>query len=154
MTTNLGTDLMRKGGLGFGEQQATADYETIKTRMLDEIKRLFKPEFLNRVDEIVVFRPLTREDVTRILELEVAQVKQRVAAKGLTLLLTPEARDFLIEKGYDPALGARPMRRAVQRHLEDPLAEEILRGEWSGTDRVEVVRGPSGLSFRAAVPAP
>jgi ATP-dependent Clp protease ATP-binding subunit ClpC len=153
LTTNLGADFIRKGGLGFAESSEAMDYETLKVRMLDEVKRLFRPEFINRIDEIVVFRQLTREDTVRILDLEVAKVRGRVATKGIDLVLTREAQEFLLEKGFDPAMGARPLRRAVQRYLEDPLAEEILRGDLAGADKVEVIRGDGGLVFRTAVAA-
>jgi len=153
LTTNLGADFIRKGGLGFNESSEAMDYETLKARMLDEVKRLFKPEFINRIDEIVVFRQLTREDTVRILSLEVGKVRRRIATKGIDLVLTPEADAFLLEKGFDPAMGARPLRRAVQRFLEDPLAEEILRGDLAGAEKVEVIRGDGGLVFRVAVAA-
>jgi ATP-dependent Clp protease ATP-binding subunit ClpC len=149
LTTNLGTDFTRKAGLGFTDSREAVDYDTLKGRMLEEIKRVLKPEFLNRVDETVVFRPLGRDDVLKILDLEVAKVAARAAAKGIALHLGADARDFLIEKGYDPALGARPLRRAVQRYLEDPLAEELLRGELADIDKLEVIKDQAGLAFRA-----
>ncbi len=153
LTTNLGADFIRKGGLGFTESSEAMDYETLKARMLEEVKRLFKPEFINRIDEIVVFRQLSREDTVRILELEVRKVHDRVSAKGIDLVLARDAQEFLLEKGFDPAMGARPLRRAVQRYLEDPLAEEILRGDLAGAEKVEVIRGDGGLVFRVAVAA-
>ncbi len=153
LTTNLGADFIRKGGLGFTESSEAMDYETLKARMLDEVKRLFKPEFINRLDEIVVFRQLTREDTVRILGLEIDKVRRRVASKGIELVLTTDAQSFLLEKGFDPSMGARPLRRAVQRFLEDPLAEEILRGDLAGAAKVEVIRGDGGLAFRVAVAA-
>ena len=153
LTTNLGSDFIRKGGLGFTESSEAMDYDTLKVRMLDEVRRLFKPEFINRIDEIVVFRQLSREDTVRILRLEVGKVRRRVAAKGIDLELTADAEAFLLEKGFDPAMGARPLRRAVQRFLEDPLAEEILRGDLTGAEKVEVIRGDGGLAFRVAVAA-
>jgi ATP-dependent Clp protease ATP-binding subunit ClpC len=90
--------------------------------------------------------------VVTILGLELAKVRQRLASRGTEIVLAPAAQDFLIEKGYDPALGARPLRRAIQRHLEDPLAEELLRGTLGAAERVEVVRAEAGLAFQAAVP--
>ena len=148
LTTNLGADFIRKGGLGFTESTEMVDYETLKVRMLDEVKRLFRPEFINRIDDIVVFRQLTREDTVKILELEVSKVKGRVLAKGIEMTLTPDAQDFLLTKGFDQAMGARPLRRAVQRFLEDPLAEEFLRGDLQGAEKVEVVKADAGLAFR------
>jgi ATP-dependent Clp protease ATP-binding subunit ClpC len=153
LTTNLGSDFIRKGGLGFTESSESVDYETLKIRMLDEVKRVFKPEFINRIDDLVVFRQLGREDTVKILALEVAKVKGRLAAKGIDLRLAPDAQEFLLEKGFDQAMGARPLRRAVQRYLEDPLAEEILRGDLQGAETVEVVKADGGLAFRVVAGA-
>ncbi len=133
LTSNLGAEFTRKGAsLGFTTGDAREDYESLKQKMLEEAKRVFKPELLNRIDEIIVFRPLGREELVQILDLEMEKVRQRLAARGLQLKLTPEARDFLISQGYNPQYGARPMRRAVERYLEDPLAEHILRGDLHG----------------------
>jgi len=138
MTSNLGAELLRKGGsLGFMEQSESISYEKLREEMLEECKKVFKPELVNRIDELIVFRQLNRDDVVKILDLEVGKVAQRLAAKHIALQLTEEARNFLIEKGYDPQFGARPLRRAIERHLEDMLAEEILRGR-VGPDGVEV----------------
>ena len=147
LTTNLGSDFIRKGGLGFTESGSAMDYETLKTRMLEEVRRLFKPEFLNRLDEIVVFRQFDRPEMVRILGLEIKKVKSRLQAKGIELVMTPESEDFLLEKGFDQAMGARPLRRAVQRFLEDPLAEEILRGDLLDAGKVNVIKGDGGLVF-------
>ena len=95
---------------------------------MDEAKKTFRPEFLNRLDDIIVFRALTKPDLIQILELEIDKVMQRLKARNILLQLDEKAKDFLVSKGYDPLYGARPMRRAVERSLEDPLAEEILRG--------------------------
>ena len=150
LTTNLGSDFIRKGGLGFTESGSSVDYEGVKVRMMDEVKRLFKPEFLNRIDEIVVFRQFDRPEMVRILELEVRKVKARLESKGIHLVLAPEAEEFLLEKGFDQAMGARPLRRAVQRYLEDPLAEEILRGDLRDAGQVNVIKGDGGLVFQVA----
>jgi ATP-dependent Clp protease ATP-binding subunit ClpC len=150
LTTNLGSDFIRKGGLGFSESSDGVDYETLKARMLDEVKRLFKPEFINRIDEIVVFRQLTRNDTVKILDLEIGKVRTRLLSKGIALQLAADAQDFLLSKGFDQAMGARPLRRAVQRYLEDPLAEEILRGDLQGAKQVEVVKAGAGLAFKVA----
>lgn len=148
MTSNLGADFIRKGGkLGFGEKSEDADYETLKSRMLEESKRVFKPELLNRIDDIVVFRQLVREDVIKILEIEVDKVRARLAQKNIEIRLTDSAKDFLINKGYDPAFGARPLRRAIEKYLEDPLAEEILRGNIHESEIVEVTAADDRLQF-------
>jgi ATP-dependent Clp protease ATP-binding subunit ClpC len=150
LTTNLGSDFIRKGGLGFTESGAAMDYATLKSRMLEEVKRMFKPEFLNRIDEIVVFRQFERPEMVRILELEVRKVKSRLESRGIQLTLAPEAQEFLLEKGFDPSMGARPLRRAVQRFLEDPMAEEILRGDFRDAGKVNVIKGDGGLVFSIA----
>ncbi|MEI8138737.1 MAG: ATP-dependent Clp protease ATP-binding subunit [bacterium] len=149
LTTNLGSDFIRKGGLGFTEASSVMNYETLKSRMLEEVKRVFKPEFLNRIDEIVVFRQFERPEMIRILELEIRKVTDRLDRKGIHLELTPEAQEFLLQKGFDHAMGARPLRRAVQRYLEDPLAEDILRGDFVGAEKVSVRTGDGGLVFSA-----
>ena len=147
MTSNIGADLIRKGsGLGFGEATLNADYDRLKMHMLEESKRAFKPELLNRIDDIIVFRQLNREDVSQILDLEVSKVKERLATRKIELHLTVSAREFLIGKGFDPTYGARPLRRAVERYLEDPLAEEILRGHLT-TEGVEVTAEGDRLKF-------
>jgi len=149
LTSNLGADFLRRGRqLGFDEGGAEADYEKLKTQMLDESKRVFKPELLNRLDEIIVFRQLVKGDVQNILDLEVRKVRDRLAARKIELHLTESANDFLIRKGFDPALGARPLRRAVERYLEDPLAEEILRGNIGNAEAVEVTATEDALKFQ------
>jgi ATP-dependent Clp protease ATP-binding subunit ClpC len=148
MTSNIGADLIRKGsGLGFGERSANADYARLKTQMLEEAKRAFKPELLNRIDDIIVFRQLTREDVMQILDIEVKKVQDRLAARKVELHLADSAREFLLAKGFDPAYGARPLRRAVERYLEDPLAEEILRGNLTQAEAIEVSADGDRLKF-------
>ncbi len=148
MTSNLGADFIRKGGkLGFGEASEDADYETLKNRMMEEAKRVFKPELINRIDDTIVFRQLNKDDVIRILDVEMVKVRKRLAAKAIELHLTDSAREFLIGKGYDPAFGARPLRRAIERYLEDPLAEEILRGNIHAAETVEVTADGNKLQF-------
>ncbi len=154
MTSNLGAEFLRKGGgLGFGGTDEAADYAALKGRMIEESRKVFKPELINRIDEIIVFRPLVREDLIRILDLETEKVRQRLAARKIELKLSAEARDFLIAKGHDPQFGARPMRRSVQRYLEDPLAEHILRGGVTG-DAVEVRVEGDRLVFEQPAAAP
>jgi ATP-dependent Clp protease ATP-binding subunit ClpC len=159
LTSNLGAEFARKGGaLGFGGGDESADYETLKERMVEEAKKIFKPELLNRIDDIIVFRPLSRDELVRILDLEIDKVRARLAAKKLELRLTPEAREFLIARGYDPQYGARPMRRAVEHYLEDALAENLLRGTLaeSGVVEARVENGEIrfGLLAEADRPAP
>lgn len=130
MTSNVGADLLQKGSsLGFGGVDAAADFEKIKDRISDETKRVFKPEFLNRITEMVVFHSLTKDDLKKIVDLELNKVFKRLEEQDICLSVTNGAKDYLIENGYDEKFGARPLRRAIERHLEDPLAEAILRGD-------------------------
>ena len=119
---------------------------------MDEAKRLFRPEFLNRLDDIIVFRSLTKPDLVKILDLEISKVMERLKSKKLQLSLDEKAKDFLVEKGYDPTFGARPMRRAVERFLEDPLAEEILKGNLHEGEPVQVTMDEGKLRFVQNVP--
>jgi ATP-dependent Clp protease ATP-binding subunit ClpC len=128
LTSNLGFDYAKQGkGLGFIRESVGDDYERLKTQLMNEAKQVFKPELLNRFDDVIVFRKLEREDVVRILEIELGKVRGRLATKGVTIELTPESSAFLVDKGFDAALGARPLRRAIERFLEDPLADEMLK---------------------------
>ena len=148
LTSNLGLDSTRKiGGLGFGDTSDDTDFAHMKKFMIDEAKRVFKPELINRFDDIIVFRQLTKKDVAGILDIEMAKVKERLDAKRKHLRLAKSAREFLINKGFDRSLGARPLRRAIERHVEDPLAESILRGEFPGEATINVTAGDDALVF-------
>ncbi|MDQ2659220.1 MAG: ATP-dependent Clp protease ATP-binding subunit, partial [Verrucomicrobiota bacterium] len=139
MTSNVGADLIkRQTTMGFGAPKDAGDYDTMRDKILEETKRVFKPEFLNRLDEIIVFHTLSKPDLMHIVDLEVNKVKARLRIKEIEIVLDTPAHDFVIEKGYDPTYGARPMRRAVEKYLEDPLAEELLRGAVKAGDLVEV----------------
>ncbi|MCL1840526.1 MAG: ATP-dependent Clp protease ATP-binding subunit [Propionibacteriaceae bacterium] len=131
MTTNLGTrDISKSVSLGFARaNDEAASYETMKAKVSDELKQHFRPEFLNRVDEIVVFHQLSLEDIEQIVDLMVKQLEQRLADHDMGIELTVAARHLIAQRGFDPVLGARPLRRAIQRDIEDPLAERILYGE-------------------------
>src|SRR5437868_12795668 len=149
MTSNVGADLLKKQTvMGFGAPMEGHDYDSMRDKILDETKRVFKPEFLNRLDEIIVFHSLGKPELLRIVELETNKVLTRIKAKDVHIDLQQSAKEFLIEKGYDPQYGARPMRRAVERFLEDPLAEELLRGNVKAGDKVEVAAVDGKLSFR------
>jgi ATP-dependent Clp protease ATP-binding subunit ClpC len=155
MTSNVGADIMRKNMvMGFGVKSDESNYEQMKEKMLAEAKRIFKPEFMNRLDDLIVFHSLTRDDLTKIVDIEVAKVLTRLKPREITFRLTPEASAFLIEKGYDPAYGARPLRRAVERFLEDPMAEEILRGTIKNGDFVIVGEKDKALTFTVGVDNP
>ncbi|MGC1321089.1 MAG: ATP-dependent Clp protease ATP-binding subunit [Candidatus Udaeobacter sp.] len=149
MTSNVGAELLKKQTvMGFGAPSEGHDYDSMRDKILDETKRVFKPEFLNRLDEIIVFHSLGKPELLRIVDLEVDKVLTRIKAKDVHIDLQQSAKEFLIDKGYDPQYGARPMRRAVERFLEDPLAEELLRGNVKPGDRVDVVAGDGKLSFQ------
>jgi ATP-dependent Clp protease ATP-binding subunit ClpC len=151
MTSNVGAELIkRQTALGFGAASGEASYEGMRTKILDESKRVFKPEFLNRLDDLIVFHMLERDDLARIVNLEVKKVVDRIRAKDIHVQLDPTAVEFLIDKGYDPDYGARPMRRAVERFLEDPLAEELLRGNIKSGDTLEVHSAGEKLGFKVS----
>ena len=148
MTSNVGADLIRRQTtLGFGAPKLDDNYDVMRDKIMEETKRVFKPEFLNRLDDTIVFHTLSKPDLIQIVDLEVAKVIQRIKAKDILLILEESAKEFLIEKGYDPLYGARPMRRAVERHLEDPLAEELLRGNIKTHENIFVKRDGEKLAF-------
>jgi len=150
MTSNIGADLIKGGGgFGFGKRDTEVSYENIKNVLGKEIERFFRPEFINRLDEVIVFKPLTRDDLVDIVGNEVDQVSKRLAGRGLTLELDAAARDFLIDKGYNPDFGARPLRRAIGTYIEDPLSEMILSGDLKNKGLVKVSRkeGADNLFF-------
>jgi ATP-dependent Clp protease ATP-binding subunit ClpC len=152
MTSNVGAELLKKQTtMGFAAPREGHDYDSMREKILDETKRVFKPEFLNRLDEIIVFHSLTKENILQIVDLEVAKVKARLKAKEVEIVLDSIAHEFVIEKGYDPNYGARPMRRAVERFLEDPLAEEILRGNVKAGTQVQVTATDGKLVFQSDV---
>ncbi|MEI6351032.1 MAG: ATP-dependent Clp protease ATP-binding subunit [Verrucomicrobiota bacterium] len=155
MTTNVGADLIKKQTtLGFGAPRGDdAGYDVMRDKILEESKRVFKPEFLNRLDDLIVFHTLTRTDLVQIVDLEVAKVTKRLKARDIHIELDEAAHEFLIDKGYDPAYGARPMRRAVERYLEDPLAEELLRGNIKVGETITVSTGNDKLTFSVPHPA-
>jgi ATP-dependent Clp protease ATP-binding subunit ClpC len=149
LTSNVGAELIKKQTtLGFGAPTLDGSHDTMRDKILEESKRVFKPEFLNRIDDIIVFHSLSKEMLSRIVDLEVAKVSLRIKEKEVTVVLDAAAHELLIEKGYDPTYGARPMRRAVERYLEDPMAEEILRGSIKAGDQVAVTRHGEKLSFQ------
>jgi ATP-dependent Clp protease ATP-binding subunit ClpC len=150
MTSNVGAEMIkRQTSLGFGATTGSESYEQMRDKILEESKRTFKPEFLNRLDDMIVFHTLSRQDLGKIVELEVAKVIGRVGTKAIKVQLDPSAVEFLIDKGYDPIYGARPMRRAVEKYLEDPLAEELLRGSIKSGDTLDVHAVGQSLEFRA-----
>jgi ATP-dependent Clp protease ATP-binding subunit ClpC len=157
MTSNVGAEtLKRQTTMGFGAVKPIGEheYDTMRDKLLEEAKKTFKPEFINRLDDIIVFHQLTKLDLMKIVDLEVNKVLKRVKAKEVHVELETTAKEFLIEKGYDPMYGARPMRRAVERYLEDPFAEELLRGNVKPGDTVHVVAEDGKLVFKAVEATP
>ena len=150
MTSNCGAaNIMSPKRLGFGaSSDAKANYEQMKAKVMEDVKQSFKPEFLNRIDEIIVFHPLYKEDMKAILDIMLRSVTSRVMENmELKLKVTDEAQDYLIDKGFDEKYGARPLRRALQTYLEDSMAEEILEGRIERGDSVTVEKGENGLKF-------
>ena len=143
MTSNIGSDIIRSSaGVGFRKQTEEATYETIKKQLMGEVERHFRPEFLNRVDDTIVFRTLSRADLYEIIELELHKIMERLASRDIELVLSQEATDLLIDKGFNPDFGARPLRRALENLLEDRLSEELLQGHLrAGKVRVGVEDG-------------
>ncbi|MDR1009926.1 MAG: ATP-dependent Clp protease ATP-binding subunit [Opitutaceae bacterium] len=156
MTSNVGAALLqRQTSMGFAAATSGfTDHEKMREKVLEEAKRVFRPEFLNRVSDIVFFRPLDKADITKIVDIEVAKFAKRLVERKITLNFTPEAKTLLIDKGYDEKYGARPLRRAVEHYLEDPLAEAILRGDIKDGAPVEITRDGEKLAFtQPAVPS-
>jgi len=148
MTSNVGAELIRRtGSLGFKTQKEEITYQEMKDKLLEEVKRTFKPEFLNRIDDIIVFRPLVKEDLEKIIEIEIGFVAQRLKDQGMALEVAPQAKDFLIEKGFDPVFGARPLKRTIQRFLEDPLASDIISKRFKEGSAIKVSRKNEELVF-------
>jgi ATP-dependent Clp protease ATP-binding subunit ClpC len=139
MTTNIGAEqITGRDPFGFTKKDSAAGYEKMKAMLKQEMERNFRPEFLNRVDDIIVFRSLTREDLKAIIDIELGKVSKRLKEKGFNLVMSEEAKELLIEKGTSLEFGARPLRRAIEHLLEDPLSEELLRGKFEGKDTVTV----------------
>jgi ATP-dependent Clp protease ATP-binding subunit ClpC len=142
MTSNIGaSEIAKNTGLGFTVSDETGiTYEDMKNRIMGELKKVFRPEFLNRIDEVIVFHKLTKDEVKEIVELLLKHLRSTLAERDLSLNLSDEAADVLVDKGWDPSMGARPLRRAIQRHLEDPLADEVLARSMEPGSTVEVER--------------
>jgi len=148
MTSNVGAELIRKtGSLGFKAQKEEITYQEMKEKLLEEVKRTFKPEFLNRIDDTIVFRQLSKEDLERIIDIEVGFVAERLREQNISLEVTKEAKEFLIEKGFDPVFGARPLKRTIQRYLEDSLAQDIISRRFKEGSKINVIRKNQELVF-------
>jgi ATP-dependent Clp protease ATP-binding subunit ClpC len=155
MTSNIGTrQFTLHTNLGFAKSgDPTFAYDRMKETVLNELKRAFNPELVNRIDEVTVFHPLTIEHMRSIVELMLARLQAQLGEKQMRLQVDDSAKEFLIQQGFDPNYGARPLRRAIQRYLEDALAEEVLRGRFAEGHTIRVVKGdPAELQFEAATP--
>jgi ATP-dependent Clp protease ATP-binding subunit ClpC len=139
MTTNAGAEAIKnEAAFGFAKPDQDATYESMKGRVVDEIEKVFRPEFINRVNDIIVFRHLNEEDLKHVVDLELTKVRDRLKEKGLVVELSDEAKEFLVKKGSNTDYGARPLRRAIETFVEDPLAEELLKGEFAGKDVIKI----------------
>jgi ATP-dependent Clp protease ATP-binding subunit ClpC len=153
MTSNIGAELIKnKAGFGFAPRSEEADYQKMKKTLLSEIERYFRPEFINRLDDVIVFRPLSRENLIGIVEYELKKVRGRLKDREMSVDLDEKAKDFLIEKGYNPDFGARPLRRAIEQFLEDPLSEAILRGELKAGQLIRITREEGADSLKILTP--
>ncbi len=151
MTSNLGTSLIGKRITpGFMQEGDDATYEKMKDRVMEELKRGFRPEFINRIDDIIVFHSLTLAHIQQIIRMMIGRINKQLTEKGIELVLTPAAEASLVEKGYDPTYGARQLRRTIQKHVEDPLAEAIVRGQVPESARIEVDVEGVNFVFREA----
>ncbi|RKY86927.1 ATP-dependent Clp protease ATP-binding subunit, partial [candidate division KSB1 bacterium] len=149
MTSNLGVrDIQKSGGIGFATRtDEQSSYEVMKEKIITEVKRVFNPEFLNRVDEIVVFRQLTRQDMMKIVDIVMNDVAKRLKERDIEITLTGGAKEYIVEKGFDPVFGARPLKRTIQSLVEDPLAEELLKGKFQDGSHIQIRKKKSGLEF-------
>jgi ATP-dependent Clp protease ATP-binding subunit ClpC len=153
MTSNLGTQLIGKRTQpGFLQESQEESYERMKERVMEELKRAFRPEFLNRIDDIIVFHPLSAEHIKGIIRLMIGRIDAQLSGKGMQIVLTAAAEDLLVRKGYDPIYGARQMRRTIQKHIEDPLAEAIVRGQFAEGTRIEIDGDGESFVFREREP--
>jgi ATP-dependent Clp protease ATP-binding subunit ClpC len=151
MTTNAGAEAIKnESAFGFAKPDSDSSYESMKSRVMDQIERVFRPEFLNRLDDTIIFRHLTTDDLKLVIDFEMSKVRERLMDRGLALELTDEAKEFLIKTGSNLDYGARPLRRALESRIEDPLAEELLQGTFEGKDTimVDVIKNDEGKIMR------
>ena len=142
MTSNLGADLIRKGTeIGFGVVEGSLDYDRIKEKIESEVKKRFKPEFLNRLNDVIIFHPLNKDSLLHVIELEIKKVQKRLRSRHIDIFIDDEAKKFLVDKGFQPEMGARPLRRTIEQYLEDPLAEKLLNNPNEGRKCMVTVEG-------------
>jgi len=162
MTSNIGADMIKKGtALGFAlkrdeETEERQSYEDMRKKLTDSLKKVFRPEFLNRLEAVVVFRSLNKDDIKKIVSIELDKVAERLKEHHLALSATPAALTAFADQGYDAEFGARPLRRVIQQKVEDPLSDKLLSGEFTDGDAIVVDAAPDGdiVLVRAAVPEP
>jgi ATP-dependent Clp protease ATP-binding subunit ClpC len=161
MTSNIGaSEIARNTPLGFAvsDDETGITYEDMKNRIMGELKKVFRPEFLNRIDDVIVFHKLAKDEIKQIVELLLRRIRESLRERELQLELTEDAKDLLVEKGWDPSMGARPLRRAIQRFIEDPLADFVLRAELIPGATVMVDKAPEGdereVSIEIVAPKP
>jgi len=159
MTTNAGADAIKnESAFGFQRPEDDASYDSMKERVNEQIEKVFRPEFLNRVDDVIIFRHLTVENLKSVVHIELSKVRERLLKRGLDLRLTDEATQFLVKKGSNTDFGARPLRRAIENFVEDPLSEELLKGEFQGMDTITVdvreIGGKKQLKFEGKLSQP
>jgi len=150
MTSNIGADLIKSGGasgFGYGKKDEQQGFDNMKKTLTRETEKFFRPEFIGRLDDTIIFRPLSKDNLYSIIEFEIKKVSKRLVELGVKLEMTQEAKDFLIDKGYNTDFGARPLRRAIEQFVEDPLSESILRGQYKGFDIVRITRDNESLRF-------
>ena len=145
--------IKRQTSIGFAlkkdeETEERLAYDEMRKKLLDSLKRVFRPEFINRLDSVIVFRSLNKEDIQKIVELELAKVSHRLVEHDLTLTATPRALDILAELGYDPDMGARPLRRVIQQKVEDPLSDALLSGEFQDGDAIRITVDGDDVKLR------
>jgi ATP-dependent Clp protease ATP-binding subunit ClpC len=152
MTSNVGaSEIAKNTGIGFtvSDAEGGVTYDDMRTRIMSDLKKVFRPEFLNRIVEVIVFHKLTKPEIREIVELLLKRVRESLAERELSLNLSDAAADVLVDKGWDPSMGARPLRRAIQRYIEDPLADEVLAQNLQPGSTIEVDKAPDGEEERA-----
>jgi ATP-dependent Clp protease ATP-binding subunit ClpC len=146
MTSNLGTEEFQRQAIGFARQEKSEE-QRLKGTIDGALRRTFRPEFLNRIDDIIIFQPLTEEHLKQIVDLLIGEVEKRLADRNIELKLNDEAKSWLLKEGYEPAFGARPLRRVIQRYVENPLSNQILSGEFKDGDIISINVDGDGLTF-------
>jgi ATP-dependent Clp protease ATP-binding subunit ClpC len=148
MTSNVGTRDLKKGtSFGFSQDDTKSIHAAMESKIRDEIKKIFNPEFLNRVDDIIIFRNLEKADLEQVVDILMKEVADRMSSKNITITLSQSAKEHIVEKGAEPGLGARPLKRAIQRMIEDPLAEEFIRGKFKDGASIRISKKGDELTF-------